>query len=58
MGTGTTLARELSRRPFVQGAGALVVAIAGAFFDATGVRLREMPMTPARVRAALRAAGR
>jgi CO/xanthine dehydrogenase Mo-binding subunit len=32
-------------------------AIANAFFDATGVRLREMPMTPARVRAALKAAG-
>jgi CO/xanthine dehydrogenase Mo-binding subunit len=33
-------------------------AIANAFFDATGVRLREMPMTPARVRGALRQAGR
>jgi CO/xanthine dehydrogenase Mo-binding subunit len=32
-------------------------AIANAFFDATGVRLREAPMTPARVRAALKAAG-
>jgi uncharacterized membrane protein len=31
-------------------------AIATAFFDATGVRLREYPMTPARVRAALAAA--
>jgi CO/xanthine dehydrogenase Mo-binding subunit len=31
-------------------------AIANAFFDATGVRLREYPMTPARVRAALAAA--
>ena len=28
-------------------------AIANAFFDATGVRLREHPMTPARVLAAL-----
>jgi CO/xanthine dehydrogenase Mo-binding subunit len=32
-------------------------AIANAFFDATGVRMRETPMTPARVRAALKAAG-
>jgi nicotinate dehydrogenase subunit B len=32
-------------------------AVANAFFDATGVRIREAPMTPARVRAVLRAAG-
>jgi CO/xanthine dehydrogenase Mo-binding subunit len=32
-------------------------AIANAFFDATGVRMREAPMTPARVRAVLKAAG-
>ena len=31
-------------------------AIANAFFDATGVRLHDLPMTPAVVRAALRAA--
>ncbi len=31
-------------------------AIANAFFDATGVRLRRIPFTPARVRAALRSA--
>ncbi|HVB98065.1 MAG TPA: molybdopterin cofactor-binding domain-containing protein [Candidatus Dormibacteraeota bacterium] len=31
-------------------------AIANAVFDATGVRLREVPMTPARVKAALAAA--
>lgn len=30
-------------------------AIANAFFDATGKRIRTMPMTPARVRAALKA---
>ncbi len=30
-------------------------AIANAFFDATGKRIRQMPMTPARVRAALKA---
>jgi nicotinate dehydrogenase subunit B len=32
-------------------------AIANAFFDATGVRIREMPMTPSRVRGVLSAAG-
>ena len=31
-------------------------AIANAFFDATGVRIREAPMTPGRVRAVLAAA--
>ena len=30
-------------------------AIANAFFDATGVRLRQYPMTPERVKAALAA---
>jgi CO/xanthine dehydrogenase Mo-binding subunit len=33
-------------------------AIANAFFDATGVRIRDCPMTPARVREVLKAAGR
>jgi nicotinate dehydrogenase subunit B len=33
-------------------------AVANAFFDATGVRLREAPMTPSRVRGALKAAGK
>jgi CO/xanthine dehydrogenase Mo-binding subunit len=33
-------------------------AIANAFFDATGVRIREAPMTPARVRGVLKAAGK
>ena len=32
---------------------AVVAAIGNAFFDATGVRLREFPLTPRRVRAAL-----
>jgi nicotinate dehydrogenase subunit B len=32
-------------------------AIANAFFDATGVRIRQAPMAPGRVRATLRAAG-
>ncbi len=35
---------------------AVPAAIANAFFDATGVRLYRMPMTPAYVRAALKAA--
>jgi len=35
--------------------GAAVGAIANAFFDATGARVREYPMTPDRVRAALKA---
>jgi nicotinate dehydrogenase subunit B len=35
----------------------MAAAIANAFFDATGVRIREAPMTPARVRATLKAAG-
>ena len=33
--------------------GAAVAAIANAFFDATGVRMRQYPLTPERVRAAL-----
>jgi CO/xanthine dehydrogenase Mo-binding subunit len=32
-------------------------AVANAFFDATGVRMRTAPMSPARVRAVLKAAG-
>jgi nicotinate dehydrogenase subunit B len=35
--------------------GAAVGAIANAFFDATGMRMREYPMTPGRVRAVLKA---
>ena len=35
----------------------VAAAIANAFFDATGVRIFEAPMTPARVRATLKAAG-
>jgi CO/xanthine dehydrogenase Mo-binding subunit len=37
---------------------AAAAAVANAFFDATGVRLRTAPFTPARVRAALKAAGK
>jgi CO/xanthine dehydrogenase Mo-binding subunit len=36
----------------------MAAAIANAFFDATGVRIREAPMTPGRVRAVLKAAGK
>jgi CO/xanthine dehydrogenase Mo-binding subunit len=36
--------------------GSVPVAVANAFFDATGVRMRSVPLTPARVRAALKAA--
>jgi nicotinate dehydrogenase subunit B len=36
---------------------AVAAAIANAFFDATGVRLRHAPLTPAKVRATLKAAG-
>ena len=35
----------------------LPAAIANAFFDATGVRIRTGPMTPIRVRETLKAAG-
>ena len=38
-------------------AASVPAAIANAFFDATGVRLYEAPMTPSRVRATLKAAG-
>ena len=32
-------------------------AIGNAIFDATGVRMRQVPLTPAKVRNALKAAG-
>jgi nicotinate dehydrogenase subunit B len=32
--------------------------VANAIFDATGVRMRDTPFTPAKVRAALKAAGK
>jgi nicotinate dehydrogenase subunit B len=35
----------------------IAAALANAFFDATGVRIRQAPLTPARVRSALKAAG-
>jgi CO/xanthine dehydrogenase Mo-binding subunit len=37
--------------------GAMPAALSNAIFDATGVRIRRPPFTPARVRAALKAAG-
>jgi nicotinate dehydrogenase subunit B len=51
-----------SRVQFMEGVGepvamAAAAAVANAFFDATGVRLRTAPLTPAHVRAALKAAG-
>jgi CO/xanthine dehydrogenase Mo-binding subunit len=52
------------QRPEIEMAGAgdhvmehVPAAIANAFFDATGVRIRQVPMTPAAVRAALAAKG-
>jgi CO/xanthine dehydrogenase Mo-binding subunit len=47
----------------VMGAGEVLITngaagIANAIFDATGVRLRQVPFTPARVRAALEKAGK
>ncbi len=36
----------------------VAAAVANAFFDATGVRIFEAPMTPARVRGVLKAAGK
>ena len=38
--------------------GPVLAAIANAVFDATGVRIRQAPMTPAVVRATLKAAGK
>jgi CO/xanthine dehydrogenase Mo-binding subunit len=52
----------LLNRPELRSSGAgepatapVAAAIANAFFDATGKRIRTMPMTPARVRVALKA---
>jgi CO/xanthine dehydrogenase Mo-binding subunit len=36
----------------------VAAALANALYDATGVRMRQAPMTPARVRAAIKAAGK
>jgi CO/xanthine dehydrogenase Mo-binding subunit len=58
--TGATVAASGSRSTGAGEPGTVPVpaAIANAFFDATGVRIREMPMTPARIRGVLRAAGK
>ena len=46
------------RRSRRAGAVPMAAGIAKAFFDATGVRIREAPLTPARVRNVLWAAGK
>jgi CO/xanthine dehydrogenase Mo-binding subunit len=53
--TGATVAASGARSTGSGEPGLTAVpsAIANAFFDATGVRIREMPMTPARVRGVL-----
>jgi CO/xanthine dehydrogenase Mo-binding subunit len=58
----TPIVLQWSSNPLTAGVGepvavAPAAAVANAFFDATGVRLRTAPFTPARVRAALKAAG-
>jgi len=58
----TPMVLQWTQVPFTAGVGepvamAAAAAVANAFFDATGVRLRTAPLTPARVRAALTAAG-
>jgi nicotinate dehydrogenase subunit B len=57
-----SLTTVLVNRPNERSSGAgepatapVAAAIANAFFDATGKRVRQMPMTPARVRTALKA---
>jgi nicotinate dehydrogenase subunit B len=58
----TPIVLQWTSKPFTGGVGepvamAAAAAVANAFFDATGVRMRTAPLTPARVRAALKAAG-
>jgi len=58
----TPIVLQWTANPFTGGVGepvavAAAAAVANAFFDATGVRLKEAPLTPPRVRAALKAAG-
>ncbi len=57
----TPIVLQWSSNPLTAGVGepvavAPAAAVANAFFDATGVRMRTAPLTPARVRAALKAA--
>jgi CO/xanthine dehydrogenase Mo-binding subunit len=54
----TTVVQRLDQAPSGSGeptTAAVPAAIANAFFDATGVRLTQYPMTPAYVRGALSA---
>jgi nicotinate dehydrogenase subunit B len=58
----TPMVLQWTNNPFTGGVGepvamAAAAAVANAFFDATGVRMTTAPFTPARVRAALKAAG-
>ncbi|CAB4701703.1 MAG: molybdopterin-dependent oxidoreductase [Actinobacteria bacterium] len=55
MDTGTFVSPSGAGEPSTRGVAA---AIANAIFDATGVRVRRCPMTPAVVLAALKAAGK
>ena len=61
-GTTTPSSTVAASGVFVSGSGepplsSIGAAIANAFFDATGVRIRSAPMSPERVRQALKAAG-
>jgi nicotinate dehydrogenase subunit B len=66
-GSTTTDVRDGNTRALAQGwalsgsgeppTAAVGSAVANAFFDATGVRIRQAPMNPANVRSALKAAG-
>jgi len=49
------LSRPLPRRDFLKllGPGLYILASAAALSDAAGVRIRRLPLTPERVRAAL-----
>jgi nicotinate dehydrogenase subunit B len=58
----TPIVLQWTSNPFTGGVGepvavAAAAAVANAFFDATGVRMRTAPLTPARVRAALASGG-
>ena len=60
--TVTPIVLQWTRNPFTGGVGepvamAAAAAVANAFFDATGVRMRTAPFTPVRVRHTLAAAG-
>jgi CO/xanthine dehydrogenase Mo-binding subunit len=48
---------DIARPGGESGVDCIVASIGNAFFDATGVRMHDAPMTPAKVRAVLKAAG-